>query len=102
MTRIAAAFVVFTLLAAAGTARAEDGKAVFAQRCAICHGQDGKAQSPMGQRLGARDLTATRYTEAQVKAAVENGKPPKMMAFKGKLDPAQIDAVSKFVAGGLK
>ncbi len=102
MKRIAATFAVATLLAAAGAARAEDGKALFAQKCAICHGADGKGDSPMGKKLGAKDLTAAKYTDAQVKSAVENGKPPKMMAFKGKLDPAQIDAVAKFVAGGLK
>ena len=35
-------------------------------------------------------------------AVVDAGKPPKMMAFKGKLTPEQVSAVSKFVAGGLK
>ena len=102
MKRIAVTLAVLALTAVAGAARAEDGKAVFAAKCAICHGPDGKGQSPMGQKLGAKDLTAAKLTEAQVKATVENGKAPKMMAFKGKLEPAQIDAVAKYVAGGLK
>jgi mono/diheme cytochrome c family protein len=33
---------------------------------------------------------------------IEDGKPPKMLAYKGKLTPEQIQAVAKYVAGGLK
>jgi len=43
---------------------AADGKAVYADHCAKCHGDDGKGATKMGQKLGARD-----YTDAAVQAS---------------------------------
>ncbi len=52
-------------LALTTTALAADGKAVYADSCAKCHGEDGKGATKMGQKLGARD-----YTDAAVQASV--------------------------------
>lgn len=51
-------------LAFTTNAFAADGSAVYGDNCAKCHGDDGKGQTRMGQKLGARD-----YTDAQVQAA---------------------------------
>ena len=51
-------------LAFTTTALAADGKAVYADNCAKCHGDDGKGATKMGTKLGARD-----YTDAKVQAA---------------------------------
>lgn len=49
---------------AAWSARAEEGKALFEQQCAKCHGTDGKGQTKMGQKLGAKDYTDPKVQEA--------------------------------------
>ena len=52
-------------LALSTTAMAADGKTVYTDSCAKCHGEDGKGATKMGTKLGARD-----YTDATVQASV--------------------------------
>jgi cytochrome c oxidase cbb3-type subunit 3 len=101
MKRIVAALTL-VLAVGAGAARAEDAKALFAQKCAACHGPDGKGGTAMGKKLGAKDLTAVKLTEPEIAATITNGKPPKMTPYKDKLTGAQIQALAKYVKGGLK
>ena len=51
-------------LAFTTTASAADGKTVYADSCTKCHGDDGKGQTTMGKKVGARD-----YTDAAVQAS---------------------------------
>jgi mono/diheme cytochrome c family protein len=73
----------------------------FQQKCAACHGKDGKGQSDMAKKLGVKDLTVTKLSAAEIEKIVANGK-GKMTPWKGKLSDAEISAIAKFVAGGLK
>jgi mono/diheme cytochrome c family protein len=52
---------------AASAARAADAKTTFDDQCAKCHGSDGKGQTKMGQKLGAKD-----YTDAKVQADLKD------------------------------
>ncbi len=51
--------------AAALSASAADAKANYEKDCAKCHGADGKGDTKMGKKLGAKD-----YTDAKVQAAL--------------------------------
>ena len=53
--------------AAVLTAKATDAKEVYARDCAKCHGEDGKGQTKMGQKMGAKD-----YTDAKVQADLKD------------------------------
>ena len=57
---IPAAFVL-----AFSTTAFADGKDVYTDSCAKCHGEDGKGQTKMGQKLEARD-----YSDAKVQDSV--------------------------------
>lgn len=59
--------VVAALALTALSARAADGKATYEQDCAKCHGADGKGETKMGKKLGAKD-----YTDAKVQAELKD------------------------------
>jgi mono/diheme cytochrome c family protein len=44
--------------------RAEDAKALYETDCAKCHGADGKGDTKMGKKLGAKDYTDPKVQEA--------------------------------------
>jgi cytochrome c6 len=97
MKRLLLALVV---LSSAAAARADDGATVYAKRCAACHGKDGKG-TPVGIKMGATDLGASKLSEADIVGVVSAGK-GKMTSFKEKLSESEIKDVAKFVKGGLK
>ncbi len=56
-----------TLAVTALSARAADAKALYEKDCAKCHGADGKGDTKMGKRLGAKD-----YTDPKVQAEMKD------------------------------
>jgi mono/diheme cytochrome c family protein len=75
-----------TLLALlAAPLQAADGAAVYVNaKCAVCHGAKGDAQTPMGKKLGIKDLGSVevqKRTDADIEKLVVNGK-GKMPGFK--------------------
>jgi mono/diheme cytochrome c family protein len=46
------------------SASAADAKATYESSCAKCHGTDGKGQTKMGQKLGAKDYTDPKVQDA--------------------------------------
>lgn len=74
-------------------ATATDGTSLYkAQKCVGCHGPDGK-----GMMKDARDFTDPAWQKARtddaIIAQIENGAPPKMPAYKDKLNDAEIKAL---------
>jgi mono/diheme cytochrome c family protein len=56
---------------------AADGKAVYSDHCAKCHGDDGKGDTKMGHKLGARDYTdatvQSSFTDEQAFKSIKEG-----------------------------
>ena len=76
-----------------------DGAAIYKAKCAMCHGADGAGQTPMGKNMKLRHLGSAevqKQTDAELVKWIADGK-GKMPAYKGKLTPADIDAVVAFI-----
>ena len=58
---------IAAMTVAALSARAEDAKTTYDNSCAKCHGADGKGDTKMGQKLGAKD-----YTDPKVQAELKD------------------------------
>jgi mono/diheme cytochrome c family protein len=65
--------ILGSLLVWAGPAFAEDDAAIFGSRCAACHGADGRARTPQGKKMKAKDLRDSRLTEAEVEQQIREG-----------------------------
>jgi len=79
-------------------ALAEDPIELFGKTCASCHGKDGKAQTPAAKKLGVKDLSLSKLTDAQIIERITEGTQDtqgssKMPAFKEKLTPEQVQSL---------
>lgn len=78
----------------------EDAAAIYAAKCAKCHGADGKGVEKY-KKQGVEDFTDAKfqksYTDAKIAAAINNGKGDFMPAWKGKLKPAEVAALVKYI-----
>ncbi|MFN3874422.1 MAG: c-type cytochrome [Flavobacteriales bacterium] len=82
-----AALVLMLACASGGADGAPKGQQIYRMHCELCHGRDGK----LGLN-GAKDLSASTLTRAEMIAQVANGK-GKMMPYKGVLTAKEIEAV---------
>lgn len=95
------------LLAAPRTAGADEAES-FGKKCATCHGKDGKGQTTMGKKLGAKDLSASKLGEADMVKQILDGKKgddgkDKMTAFKDKgMTPDEAKAIAQYVKATFK
>jgi cytochrome c553 len=59
------------------SARADDAKTIYADKCAKCHGDDGKGQKVMGKKLGCKDWTDPKvqagFTDDDAAKAIKEG-----------------------------
>lgn len=89
--------VLAAVFAVAGTmCFAESGAAIYKAHCQSCHGSAGTPSPGIAKMMGVKPASEYKGSEADMVAAVKNGK-GKMKAFSGKLSDAQIkDAVTYF------
>lgn len=96
-----ASFIVLAvaLMFSTSVFAADSGADLFKTKCAACHGADGKGETPMGKRLGIKDLGSAdvqKQSDADLTAAISKGK-GKMPAYDGKLSGDQIQDLVKYV-----
>jgi mono/diheme cytochrome c family protein len=80
-------------------AAADDVAATYKSKCAMCHGADGKGNTPAGQKMGARDFASPevqKMSDAELTEILAKGK-NKMPAYAGKLSDGDIKALVAFV-----
>jgi len=100
---IALTIAIFTV----GMTGAAFADGAFDKKCSSCHGKDGKGQTKMGQKLGAKDLSSAevqKLTDDQITETIKNGKKNDegkqvMKGFAGKVSDAEIAELIKAVRG---
>jgi mono/diheme cytochrome c family protein len=92
--------VILLAASIAGPAFAQtSGAATYKAKCAMCHGADGLAATPMAKSMKILSFKApamVKTSEAQFIASTTNGK-ARMPAYKGKLTDAQIKDVIAYI-----
>lgn len=76
-------------------AGAAEGKAVFASKCAACHGAGGEGKESIAKMMKVEMKPLGPQSEAEIKEAVTKGK-GKMHAVSG-LSEKQVDDVAAYV-----
>jgi cytochrome c6 len=96
---LGAAGAILLAFAIAPAARGDDAAPLFKQKCAMCHGADGKGDSSMGKTLKVRDLSSAdvqKQSDADLTAIITKGK-NKMPSYEGKLKPEEIKGLVAYV-----
>jgi mono/diheme cytochrome c family protein len=95
---MAAMFLLAVSIAAPVMAQG-DVAAVYKTKCAMCHGADGKGDTPVGKKMGARAFQSPEVAKESDQLLFDitlNGK-AKMPLYKGKLTDDQIKSLVKYI-----
>jgi mono/diheme cytochrome c family protein len=104
-SRLVALLGVLALAWTAAAADLEVGRKIYAQKCAGCHGADGKGNPKMAEMLKVTIPNLTNgpgKTEAELAKIISEGKPP-MPSFGKSLSRAELGALVDYahsLAGG--
>jgi len=101
---------VLTLTATTATLSAATAKENYEAQCAKCHGADGKGQTLIGKKNGAKDWTDAKVQETlkdeklakAIKEGVKEGDATKMKAYADLSDTDVKDLVAYIRAFGKK
>lgn len=99
MKLVAAILMAGITVASAAGARAQEAADLYKSKCQVCHGPDGKGETPAGKKLGAKDFhspEATKMTDAELFEITKKGK-EKMPSYDKKLTDDQIKQLVKYI-----
>jgi cytochrome c6 len=74
-------------------------ESLYKAKCAMCHGPDGKGDTPAGKKMGARDFHSpevVKETDTELFDITKKGK-GKMPAYDKKLTDDQIKELVKYI-----
>lgn len=97
--RIVSAAILAALMAGASLPAHADSAATYKTKCAVCHGADGRGDSPAGKKMGAHDFRSPedqKMTDDQLADIIANGK-NKMPAYGKQLKPDEIKGLVAYV-----
>jgi cytochrome c6 len=81
-------------------ANADDkSAALYKQKCAACHGADGKGDTPAGKSMKARsfaDPDVAKMSDDELAGAIEKGK-GKMPAYSKSMKPEELKAMVAYI-----
>jgi mono/diheme cytochrome c family protein len=78
---------------------ADDAGSLYKTKCAICHGADGKGDTPAGKRMGVHDFAGAdvqKMSDSELTGAITDGK-NKMPAYKKSLSADQIKDLVAYI-----
>jgi mono/diheme cytochrome c family protein len=82
---------------------AEGPAELWKARCKSCHGEDGRAQTRMGQKEAIADMTQPAWQQSisneDIRKVIAEGSPrnARMKPFKEKLTPEQIESLTTYI-----
>ena len=103
MKKVASCTMVFALVLllvglVTATAKADTAEATYKAKCQMCHGPDGKGETPTGKAMKVKDFSSEdvqKMSDADLTATITNGK-GKMPAYKT-LTPEQVKDLIAYV-----
>jgi len=91
--------LVLSLVAFCSLPSRADDATLYKSKCAMCHGADGKGETPAGKKMGIHDLGSAEVQamkDAELATIISDGK-NKMPSYKKSLSADQIKDLVAYV-----
>ncbi len=99
LKRTLLAALVTTIILWGTALPAQDAAATYKAKCSACHGADAKGDTPVGKKMGIKDLSSPevqKLSDDELTAVIADGK-NKMPSYKKSLKPEQIKELVGYV-----
>ena len=99
LAKLIALLTILILGAATCIFAQDDVAALYKSKCQVCHGADGKGDTPAGKKVGARDFHSpevAKMSDTELFEITKKGK-DKMPSYDKKLTDDQIKALVKYI-----